>query len=191
MVQDSIDLRLSCNDFDVSEMRVHRFRAVERMNEVHRMEVEDYTEEASEVHSAALDNLGDDIPLAGGGAAGLIGGGIELGVKGGATGLIGRVGIELGVKGGAAALIFGAVVLVGAFGVGRITLQICDLVTNTGTPDAAGTLTPARSVGRSDELGVFHLGSTVIVVAPTDRWRWTVGAGDTVRVGRPIARRVD
>ena len=81
------------------------------------------------------------------------------------------------------------VVLVGAFGVGRITLQVCDLMTNTGAPDTAGVLKPARSVERSDELGVFHLGSTVILVAPTDRWRWTIDAGDVVRVGRPIARR--
>lgn len=78
------------------------------------------------------------------------------------------------------------VVLVGAFGVGRITLEVCDLVTNSGGVASAGEL--EAELRRGDQLGVFHLGSTVILVAPAGRWRWIVAPGDVVRLGRPIAR---
>lgn len=85
--------------------------------------------------------------------------------------------------GGGAAL---EVVLVGAFGVGRITLAVCDLETNAGGAAARGTLSvPLR---RADELGVFHLGSTVILVAPAGQLEWTCTPGEVVRVGRPIGR---
>ncbi len=77
------------------------------------------------------------------------------------------------------------VVLVGAFGVGRITLEVCDLVTNTGGQARSGDIDAA--LGRGDQLGVFHLGSTVILVAPAGRWRWSVAVGDVVRLGRTIA----
>ena len=84
------------------------------------------------------------------------------------------------------------VVLVGAFGVGRITLSVCDLVTNAdGSPsERMEVIEPPRHLDRGEELGVFHLGSTVILVAPPGRWRWTVRAGDPVRVGRPLAEAV-
>lgn len=79
------------------------------------------------------------------------------------------------------------VVLVGAFGVGRITTAVADLVTNEGarTP-LTGALEPPRSLGRGAELGVFHLGSTVVLVAPVGRWHWTVTPGAQVRVGRTL-----
>ncbi|MEQ1572132.1 MAG: archaetidylserine decarboxylase [Myxococcota bacterium] len=80
------------------------------------------------------------------------------------------------------------VVLVGAFGVGRITLELCDLVTNTGGARSEGLL--EAPLARGAELGTFHLGSTVVVVAEPDRWRVAVAAGDPVRVGVPIARGV-
>jgi len=73
------------------------------------------------------------------------------------------------------------VVLVGAFGVGRIGLQGLDLLTNTG--GAAGEGPYDRSMTRGDELGVFHLGSTVVLVTEAGRWRWAVAAGDVVRMG--------
>lgn len=78
-------------------------------------------------------------------------------------------------------------VLVGAFGVGRITLTTTDLVTNTGGEASEAAFESVVSVNRGDELGVFHLGSTVVLAAPADRWRFTVAADDVVRVGRPIA----
>lgn len=78
------------------------------------------------------------------------------------------------------------VVLVGAFGVGRITLALCDLVTNSGGARAAAHLEPAPFLGRGDELGTFHLGSTVVLVGEPGRWRLAVEAGDPVRVGQRI-----
>lgn len=81
------------------------------------------------------------------------------------------------------------VVLVGAFGVGRITLSGIELITNTGDATARGEeLVPSVRFERGDELGIFHLGSTVILVAPPGRWRWTVDSGEPVRVGRPMGR---
>lgn len=76
------------------------------------------------------------------------------------------------------------VVLVGAFGVGRIEVTGIPLTSNAGAPPTAGTLD--RPALRGDELGVFHLGSTVVLVAPPGRWRWSVAAGDPVRVGQKI-----
>jgi len=84
------------------------------------------------------------------------------------------------------------VVLVGAFGVGRITLAVSDLVTNLDSRpvERVEVIEPPTPMARADELGVFHLGSTVILVAPLGRWRWTVAPGDVVKVGRPIAHAV-
>jgi phosphatidylserine decarboxylase len=78
------------------------------------------------------------------------------------------------------------VVLVGAFGVGRITLSFCDLVTNSGGKAAVAEPKPPARLGRGEELGVFHLGSTVVLVAPPGCWRFTVNKGDRVRVGESI-----
>ena len=79
------------------------------------------------------------------------------------------------------------VVLVGAFGVGRITLSVCDLITNSGGRRCDGTLEDIP-LDRGGELGVFHLGSTVVLVSEPGRWRWTVAPGDPVRVGGTIGR---
>lgn len=80
------------------------------------------------------------------------------------------------------------VVLVGAFGVGRITLEVCDLVTNSGGERSGGALEPPVPLARGAELGTFHLGSTVVLCAPPGRWRLEVKAGEAVRVGRTIGR---
>lgn len=82
------------------------------------------------------------------------------------------------------------VVLVGAFGVGRITLSVCDLVTNSGGKKSEGKLAPAPSLGRGDELGIFHLGSTVVLVAPPGRWSFTVKQGEKVKLGQAIGHAV-
>jgi phosphatidylserine decarboxylase len=81
------------------------------------------------------------------------------------------------------------VVLVGAFGVGRITASVTDLVTNTGGGQAGARLEPPQPLERGSWLGTFHLGSTVILVAPRDRWQWAVEVGEPVRVGASIGRR--
>lgn len=82
------------------------------------------------------------------------------------------------------------VVLVGAFGVGRITLSFCDLVTNSGGKASAGALNPPVRLERGGDLGVFHLGSTVVLVAPPGKWTWTVQKGEKVRVGCTIGHAV-
>lgn len=77
-------------------------------------------------------------------------------------------------------------VMVGAFGVGRITSPLVPVTSNVGAPAAEGAL--SHPVARSEELGTFHLGSTVVLAAPPGRWSWTVRSGETVRVGRGLAR---
>lgn len=88
---------------------------------------------------------------------------------------------------------FGPVVtvLVGAFGVGRISVSFDPaIMTNVGrTPTTtrypAGS---APSLRQGDEIGVFHLGSTVIVLAgPRAPLRLAVSPGDRVRVGQLLA----
>ncbi len=79
------------------------------------------------------------------------------------------------------------VVLVGAFGVGRITLEICDVITNSG--GQATTEDIAAPLDRGALLGTFHLGSTVVLCAPAGTWRWCVKPGDPVRYGVAIGKR--
>jgi phosphatidylserine decarboxylase len=88
------------------------------------------------------------------------------------------------------------VVLVGAFGVGRITVSVVDdLVTNDGAvPADAGTLQalePPVPVERGAWLGTFHLGSTVILATRGTVERgitWEAGPGSAVRFGERIGR---
>jgi phosphatidylserine decarboxylase len=80
------------------------------------------------------------------------------------------------------------IVLVGAFGVGRITLEIADVVSNSGGAARSEALDPPLHLERGALLGTFHLGSTVILVAPPGRWAWTVRAGEVVRLGAAIGR---
>ncbi len=79
-------------------------------------------------------------------------------------------------------------IMIGAFGVGRITTTVCDVVSNSGAAGARGELSPPVPVGRGDELGTFHLGSTVVLLLSPGSVRWTASVGDPVRLGRPIAR---
>jgi phosphatidylserine decarboxylase len=79
------------------------------------------------------------------------------------------------------------VVFVGAFGVGRITLAVCDLETNAEQGPSQGSI--AAPLSRAAELGVFHLGSTVILVSPPGTIAYAVTPGEVVRVGRTIGRR--
>ncbi len=74
------------------------------------------------------------------------------------------------------------IVLVGAFGVGRIRSPLLDVPARA----AEGRLDVDLAAG--DELGVFHLGSTVLVGLPEVPAVWDVRPGDLVRVGRPLAR---
>jgi phosphatidylserine decarboxylase len=81
-----------------------------------------------------------------------------------------------------------AVVLVGATNVGRISLAFADLVTNRG--HAAGETRPASKVllRRGDELGVFNLGSTVVLLVEAPRLEPATRSGAFVRVGEALWR---
>jgi len=82
-----------------------------------------------------------------------------------------------------------AVVLVGAANVGRMSLAFADLVTNSGRP--GGRAVPADSVPvrRGDEIGAFHLGSTVVLLLADPGLAPAAVAGDLVRVGQALWRR--
>jgi phosphatidylserine decarboxylase len=82
-----------------------------------------------------------------------------------------------------------AFAMIGAFGVGRMSTSIADLVTHTGNPGEARALQPPVALGRAAEIGRFELGSTVILFGTPGAWRWTVSPGDVVRLGQPIGRR--
>ncbi|MEM6931434.1 MAG: archaetidylserine decarboxylase [Myxococcota bacterium] len=72
------------------------------------------------------------------------------------------------------------IVLVGAFGVGRIRSPLIGGSMASGPVDA--------SVAPGDEIGVFHLGSTVLVGLPDAPTAWEVAPGDRIRMGRALGR---
>jgi phosphatidylserine decarboxylase len=81
------------------------------------------------------------------------------------------------------------VVLVGAANVGRMSLAFTDLVTNRGRPPARVVLPEPVPIRRGDELGVFNLGSTVVLLLADPGLVATAAAGDLVRVGQTLWRR--
>lgn len=85
-----------------------------------------------------------------------------------------------------------ATVLVGAIGVGRIGISFDDLETNVGRSGGARHYDGSAPVlERGDELGVFNLGSTVLVFTPPgERFELVKRAGDRVRMGEALARKV-
>jgi len=80
-------------------------------------------------------------------------------------------------------------IMVGAIGVGRIGLSFDDLQTNQG--NAPGVRSYADSPiarDRGEELGVFHMGSTAIVMAPPAcELEVAIEAGAPVRMGEAMA----
>ena len=85
-------------------------------------------------------------------------------------------------------------VMVGAIGVGRISLAFDDKVlTNAGPPGGLKVYSDgmAPKLERAEELGTFHLGSTAIVfLRPEGQWQLAKQVGDTVRMGEAVVRRV-
>ena len=81
-------------------------------------------------------------------------------------------------------------IMVGAIGVGRIGLSFDDVQTNRG--DAAGVRSYAGSpipLDRGEELGVFHMGSTAIVMTPPECALQVVAeAGAAARMGECMAK---
>lgn len=81
-------------------------------------------------------------------------------------------------------------VLVGAMGVGRIGLAFEEeLRTNSGSDGGLRHYDGGPLIERGAELGVFHLGSTVIVFLPAEaNVRFTKWPGDVVRMGEAVTR---
>jgi len=82
-----------------------------------------------------------------------------------------------------------AVVMVGAFGVGRMSLSFSDTVTNTGSAPEEHAFPAPLAVERAGELGRFGMGSTVILLLPHGTVDWTVEPGQDVKLGQRIATR--
>lgn len=83
-----------------------------------------------------------------------------------------------------------ATVMVGAIGVGRITMSFePSIVTNS--RKAAGLVDYGErgpAIARGGELGKFHLGSTAIVMmGPSHNYDFMVEPGATVRLGQAVA----
>jgi len=74
-----------------------------------------------------------------------------------------------------------AVVLVGAFCVGRITVPFLPV---PDVPQGDHTIEPAGRVRRGDEIGTFHLGSTVVVLVGADATLFH--GGGPVRYGQTL-----
>jgi phosphatidylserine decarboxylase len=86
-----------------------------------------------------------------------------------------------------------ASILVGAIGVGRISLAFDESVLTNASQQPGLRVYGERPprLARGDELGVFHLGSTVIVLTtPESGVELCVTAGTYVRMGEPLGRRV-
>lgn len=82
-------------------------------------------------------------------------------------------------------------IMVGAIGVGRISVSFDDLLTNVpgAAPGERRYGQDGPPLERGEELGTFHLGSTAIVfVPPTRALRFVVAPGARVRVGEAILR---
>ena len=78
------------------------------------------------------------------------------------------------------------IVLVGAFGVGRIEVAVTDLLSNDGA--AANQGRTSQTLDRGAWLGTFHLGSTVVLAAPLGTLQWEASIGDSVKMGQRLGR---
>ena len=81
-------------------------------------------------------------------------------------------------------------IMVGAIGVGRIGLSFDDVQTNRGdTPGLRSYVDSPIPRNRGDELGVFHMGSTAIVMTPPACALEVVAqAGSSIRMGEVMAK---
>lgn len=80
--------------------------------------------------------------------------------------------------------------MVGAIGVGRIGLSFDDLQTNQGHAPGLRSYSDAPIArNRGDELGVFHMGSTAIVMTPPEcELEIVAQAGAATRMGECLAK---
>jgi len=83
-----------------------------------------------------------------------------------------------------------AIVMVGAVGVGRITMTYGGLRTNADRVAESVSFDPPVPCAKGDELGVFNLGSTVVLALGPGAWTPLVaGPGTVLRMGQPLFRR--
>lgn len=86
-----------------------------------------------------------------------------------------------------------AIVMVAATGVGNMTVSYDDVETRArgkGRPGPRVRYGSSRLIRRGDELGAFHLGSTVVLLFEPGRVKLVPKAlGERVRMGEPIATR--
>lgn len=83
-----------------------------------------------------------------------------------------------------------AVVMVAAFGVGHMTCRYQRFATHGRELQVHEPSTPVR-LRKGDELGVFHLGSTVILLAGPDLVTADPPAPTSVLLGQPVLREAD
>lgn len=80
-------------------------------------------------------------------------------------------------------------IMVGAIGVGHISMSFDDIVTNKGRESGLKRYgKDGAQLSRGAELGVFHLGSTAVVFLPPGApLEWCVSPGEMVRMGQRVA----
>lgn len=80
-------------------------------------------------------------------------------------------------------------IMVGAIGVGHISMSFDDIVTNKGRESGLKRYgKDGAQLARGAELGVFHLGSTAVVFLPPGApLEWCVSPGEMVRMGQRVA----
>ncbi len=78
------------------------------------------------------------------------------------------------------------VAMIGAFGVGRMSTPLADIVTNTTGQACDAALSPPVALERGAELGRFGLGSTVILLIEPGPFSWSLAPGQRVKLARPI-----
>ena len=84
-----------------------------------------------------------------------------------------------------------AVVMVAAFGVGNMTASYDTVATHSGGTGSVRTYVDGRPVNKGDELGIFHLGSTVVLLFEPGRVTLSgLERGRPVKLGEPLGRRL-
>lgn len=78
------------------------------------------------------------------------------------------------------------IVMVGATVVGRITLSFSDLETNRANSHAVERFQPGLAIAKGDELGAFHLGSTVVILAEGQWKPKALSENLPVKMGMPL-----
>lgn len=85
-----------------------------------------------------------------------------------------------------------AVGMVGAYGVGHISVTYDTIRTNLGGSEVVRTDYPSpRSIAAGEEVGAFHFGSTVVLIFPPGRVELApLRAGDRLKMGETIGRKL-